>query len=196
MTNNSSTGGYLVPSSSSPLDDDAFMDFMGDVFAGVTGLDRNLVRPRWQLDPPAFPDFATDWLAFGVASTTFDAFAYEARDLDPAVDADILQRNQTMDIDCSFFGPHADGVAGLLKDGLSITQNREAMFLASVAVVGTGDLARAPVFQKERWLNRTDMTVTIRRQIIRVYPILYLLSAAGSVSGGRVAVAMNTGTIT
>ena len=67
MTNNSATGGYLLPTGTNPYPSTlTFLQFMNTVMAGISGLPSALVRPRWQPNPPVQPDIDTDWLAFGV----------------------------------------------------------------------------------------------------------------------------------
>lgn len=67
MSNTSATGGYLLPEQSpAPLEGDALDDFFHDIVAGITGLDTNLVRPRWQETPPPAPKRGTNWAAVGV----------------------------------------------------------------------------------------------------------------------------------
>jgi hypothetical protein len=65
---NSASGGYLVPVSPLPLDDEELGRRLSNVVAGVTGIPGNLVRPRWQKNPPPIPDEGVDWVAVGVTS--------------------------------------------------------------------------------------------------------------------------------
>ena len=71
MPNDSSTGGYLSPVSSRPVEDDAFEDFIGNVVAGITGLARAMVRPRWQPKPP-HPAITINWCAIGITTIVSD----------------------------------------------------------------------------------------------------------------------------
>lgn len=179
MPNDSSTGGYLPPAAD-PLYDDALDDFLHDVVAGVTGLGNTVVRPRWQPEPPDLQAFGTDWVGFGVTSHRSDTHAFT--DFSRTVPGSYFeQRHEVFDLFCSFYGPHADRNAARLRDGLQIAQNREALYLAGMGLVSASDLTSAPELIKERWLNRSDLTVTLRREIRRVYPVLYFLSSAGSI---------------
>ena len=61
MTNTSATGGFLSPlSTPAPLEDQALADFFQQYVAGITGIAGNLVRPRWQAEPPNIPQVASD----------------------------------------------------------------------------------------------------------------------------------------
>jgi hypothetical protein len=51
-----------------------------------------------------------------------------------------------------------------------------------MAFVSCGDLTAVPVILKQRWLYRVDLPFTIRREIVRVYPVLNLLTATATVT--------------
>lgn len=187
----SSVAGYLGPSGAQ-LDDTALEDFLHDVVAGITGLDGTLVRPRWQEEPPNWPPFRTNWVSIGVASTTPDTFAYENH-LPDGEGSDDMRRHEVFDLACSFYGPDADAMADTLRDGFQVAQNRTALFMAGMGLVSCGPSTAAPVLLKERWLNRTDMVVTIKREIRRTYPVLNILSVDGSVTNGPLAANVHAG---
>lgn len=178
----SATGGYLTPDSDGPqpLEGDKLVDFLQSVVVGCTGLDGQWVRPRWQPEPPNLPAADQNWCAVGTIDRVSDTYAVVTHDGD-GEGADNLQRQQDITMLCSFYGPDADSYAELLRDGLQIAQNREALQLANMAVKSTGDAVPAPSLVKERWLYRIDVRVTFTRQINRRYPVLNLLSAEGSI---------------
>jgi hypothetical protein len=188
----SSIAGYILPTTTTPVFDEAFEDFLHDVFAGVTGIDGKLVRPRFQPEPPNFPAFGTDWLAFGVTGEVPDTFGYEEHRPD-GEGYDLTQRHEIVNVLLSFYGPNASANRSFLTDGLQIEQNRAALMAASVGVVACGGPMRAPVLQKERWLNRVDMTVTLRREIRRTYPILSFVSAGGMITSGALLTQFDAG---
>ena len=181
----SSTGGYVVPTNAipAPLNDAALEDFLHDVLAGVTGLANDLVRPRWQEEPPNLPPRNVTWAAFGVRSVSADTFPAVTHDPTAAAGqgADILSRHQELTLLASFYGPASQTNAERLRDGLLIAQNREALFLAGMALVEVGEIVSAPELVKQKWLRRWDLPVIIRREVRREYPILNLLSASGDI---------------
>jgi hypothetical protein len=180
MTHDSSTGGYLAPGASpAPLEDDQLTAFLQKMFAGLSGIDGALVRPRWQSIPPNQPDIATNWLAIGIQNRSADTFAFEMHDPNAAGGngADIVNRNEQLDILCSFYGPQAAGLAARVREGFAVPQNREALQTAGMALVECTDLIAAPALINERWYRRYDMTVRIRRAVTRIYPVLHLLTA-------------------
>ncbi len=177
MSNDSSTGGYLSPASSpAPLEDDALDDFMHDVITGITSMPSSLVRPRWQPEPPDLPAVGTNWFAFGITRTVPDTFAVE---LHNSNGSSSLERHEVLDILISSYGPNSRTNLMLLSDGLQIAQNREVLFLAGMAFVETTEPISVPALVKEKWLRKLDMTLRIRREILRTYPVLNILSANG-----------------
>lgn len=202
MANDSSTGGYLLPQGTpypTPLEDVALDSFLQSVIAGVTGLPGNMVRPRWQPNPPTQPDISTDWIAMGIQDRVADTFAvvgHETPRLDEVgrvlddtnsntsgtvdePDNDILFRNERLEVLCSVYGPNAGRTASNIREGLQIAQNREQLRLKFMAFVETGDTLPAPVLVNTQWYNRLDMTVIFRRLVITTYSILNIRSAEG-----------------
>lgn len=176
----SATGGYLTPDPDGPqpLEGDALVDFFQAVVVGCTGLDGRNVRPRWQPEPPNLPEADVSWCAIGTTLRRSDSYAVVTHD--PNGDGgDALQRQQEIELLCSFYGPGADSYAEILRDGLQIAQNREALQLAKMAVKSTGDALPVPALVKERWRYRVDVLVIFTRQINRTYKVLNLLTAEG-----------------
>jgi hypothetical protein len=181
--NDSSTGGYLAPDpATAPIDDAAFDAFMQQVVVGITGLPGTLVFPRWQPEPPDLPAFGTNWCAIGEVNVYPDIYAAVIHD--PVANngngTDYLQRQETIELIASFYGPNCRSFCGMLRDGLQIAQNREVMSAAGMNLVETGNPRRAPVLIKNLWTDRIDQPFTIRRAILRSYPVLSLLSEAGT----------------
>ncbi|EKS9840587.1 hypothetical protein QDD82_001373 [Burkholderia cepacia] len=174
----SSTGGYLAPAvDAPPSEDDALDDLVHDLIAGVTSLQPDLVRPRWQPTVPKQPEPSVDWCAFGVQEQEPDAGP--AIQHDGTGDGhDTYIRHQDVDVMCTFYGPRAKGYAQRLADGLAIPQNREQLQLLDMAFVGVGAIRPAPDLINQQWVRRYDMTVTLRRKITRTYAVLNLKSAA------------------
>lgn len=170
----SSTGGYLAPSGTAPLDDQALDRFFHDLFVGVTGLDPTLVRPRWQAEPGNAPPRATTWLAQGVVELREDGVPWQY--FNKSTQAYVLCRNQLIVNRLSFYGPGAGAMEALLRDGLGLDQNREAMNAQGIALVRVGDPRAMPLLLNEQWVRRIDVPVTFRRLISRTYPVLPLQS--------------------
>lgn len=185
MPTDSSTGGYIAPAGTPPLEDDALDDFMQALVVGITGLPGASVRPRFQQEPPNIPAAGTDWAAIGITHRRADTFAVEQHD-STGQGTDTLIRHEELDLLCSFYGPAAQSNGARLRDGISIAQNREALQLAGMGLISVGDLTKAPEMIKNRWLNRADLMVAIRREVRRSYPVLNLLSLTGALKSKTV----------
>lgn len=182
--NTSATGGYLAPENAlAPTEDDALVDFLQSVIVGVSGVPGQFVRPRWQPEPPNLPPRSTTWIALGIDSRQPDTYAYVDHGGD-APGADNLQRHEVLNLRASIYGPAADSTAARIRDGLQIAQNREALQLANMGLVQTGNPIAVPSLVKEQWLYRVDLTIAIRRLIQRNYPVLNLVTAHGDVTTG------------
>lgn len=179
MTNDSSTGGYLLPNPTAvpvSLQDADLDNFFQQVFAGLTGIDGSLVRPSWQQVPPNQPDIDTAWMAFGITEQPADTYAYEIHNPENN-GSDYLSRNEQLDILCSFYGPTARSNAAIVRDGLQVSQNREVLMLGGIALISCGTIRRVPTIYNARQYLRVDMMVYFRRQIVRTYPILHITTA-------------------
>lgn len=179
MVNDSSTGGYLLPEVGlEPLEGAQLEDFWHDQIVGMTGLDPTLVRPRWQPEPPDIPPKGTVWIAFGLFDEESDAYPFVGQVGDQLQQ---LQRNEIFGVLCSVYGTGAGSdakkTAKILRDALSIPQNREPMFLNGMGYIEVTAPKPAPVLTKETWLYRLDMNIRIRRLVCRNYDVLSLKSA-------------------
>lgn len=184
MANTSATGGFLSPAASpAPLEGQALLDFMQGVIVGVTGLPGTMVRPVWQAEPPNVPDAVVCWCAFRIGARPSDTFPYVHHNAD-GQGSDTLQRHERLTVLCSFYdigsGGAADGYLAILRDGLSIPQNRETLQANGFAFVGAGEPVPLPSLLKQRWLYRVDVELTFARQIDRTYPVLTITSAQGT----------------
>ena len=173
----SSTGGYLLPASTpAPLEGQALLRFLQQVVVNITGMPGPMVRPRWQQSPADIPASGTAWCAVGVMSRSSDTFPYVDYDAaGPSGGGGVLQRHETLEVLCSFYDQgydgQADNYAELLRDGLSIAQNREVFFLNSFGLIETTELMAVPSLTKDRWMYRVDFKMRLRRRIDRSYDV-------------------------
>lgn len=181
MANDSSTGGPLAPAPTpAPLEGKDLDRFLQQFVVGITGMTPTAVRPRWQLEPPNTPELPDSWAAVGVHDRRADTFATE-RHRATGDGENIVFRQEFLDVLVSFYGPDAGQNAALLRDGLSVAQNREALTNANISLTSTGDVLRAPTLVGSRWQNRCDITLYLARAVLRVYPVLSLASAHGTI---------------
>jgi len=148
---------------------------------GITGMDGKLVRPRWQPEPPNIPDAGVAWMAFGIASRESDVYPYTAFISDEL--GTQLQRHENLHVLCSFYdlgatgNSEADALSSLLRDGTAIPQNLELLQQNGFAFVACNEMVTVPSLLKQRWLYRVDLSLHLRRIVVRNYPVLSVESA-------------------
>jgi len=170
---------YMGPSTTTPLPGGLTLtQFIQTVLVGITGIEGKYVRPTWQINPPKQPDIDIDWIAFGVNVLTPDANG--AIQVNPA-GVTTYQRHELLEIACSIFGPNGEETAGILRDGFQIPANLAALKAANMGFTEVTQARHVPDLVNERWVNRLVMSVFIRRQVQRTYPIQTFLSANGTI---------------
>ena len=157
-----------------PLGGITLDDFMQQVVAAIVGISQDLVRPRWQPEPPNLPPIGTNWAAIGVTRSTPLGFPYASEN---SAGFSQQQDQEEFDVLCSFYGPQADNLAMALRSGMMVAQNREAFQLHNMGLIQTSGRTRVPTLTAERWLMRVDITFTMNREVQQSYPVLTLVSA-------------------
>lgn len=177
MANSSATGGYLVPVAAN--EDKALRDFFQAAIKSITGIAGELVRPRWQPNPPKQPDVSVNWCSFGFNSVKSDGNAYVKTALNG--NSSTLVRHETFDLLATFYGANCYGYASLLRDGLEITQNRDVLTQNGISFLASGDIVHNPELINDIWFDRQDLTLRFSREMSRVYDILSFVDASGTV---------------
>lgn len=182
MATNSSIAGYLAPTGAEPLYGDDLDDVFSGVIEGITGIVGELIRPRWQVEPPNQPDFAIDWVAFGIVSTKGDVFHYT--DHDPTNDVDVQEYDEVLTILHSFYGPNSSALINRYNAGIQVEQNRDALTLVGIKLVECQEVTTLPALLKEKWVKRYDCRTIFRRRVVRRYPVLTAVANTNPTSGG------------
>lgn len=177
--NNSSTGGYLQPATPALPRNLTFTQFLQTVLAGVSGFDGSLVRPEWQQKPPKQPDIDVNWLVFGVSDSEAMGFPYQGNVTVGSTTTFQTQYHEKVTLQCSMYGPEALENFRLLRDGLYMTQNNEALVSANFGLIGISKGVRAPELIDERWFNKWVFQIGLYYEQQRTYPVLTFLSAGG-----------------
>lgn len=177
----SSTGGYLVPAAPTPPVEDAALDAIFQaMIVGLTGLPGNMVRPRWQPVVPIQPPPSTNWCAIGVTNIDPDANPVMMHN-GAGQGSDTMLRHEVITVAASFYGPNAMQYAAQARDGLYVSQNHAMLTANNMGLVRADKIVPAPELVNQQWVRRFDFDITIRRQVVRTYNVLNVLSAQGTV---------------
>jgi hypothetical protein len=163
---------------------DTLENYVQQFVAGVAGLPGELVRPRWQPEPPNLPTLDVTWAAVGIVQRRpIGIYAWVGHDpnADGGQGLDKMQRHEEMDLLCTFYGPDSDVVASNLHDGCMIWQNKSELRLNGMAFVEITEAIRMPEMIKNQWVDRVDKTIVLRRIILRDYRVRNQLWAGGSI---------------
>lgn len=172
----SSVAGFLRPLSS-PLYDDPLDDYFHDFLVGMSGLPGDLVRPRWQPEPPNQPDFTVNWIAFGFPRIVEDAFAYQGQDPDNP-ETGLVQRDEILTMLMSIYGPQGGQLGKQISAGLQLSQNRAYLRTQQISLVEVEDMIKLPALLKEKWVPRVDINVRFRRRAGWVFAVRSVDSVA------------------
>lgn len=170
--------GPLVQSAG-PMEGQTLRQFLQSMIVGVTALNGSLVRPMWQPEPPPVPAITENWCGFGVVTQTPDANAYHDQN---QLTSATLVRHEELEVLCAFYGPLCSDYAGRLRDALDLSQNRDTLRTAGMALVGTSGITRVPELVNARWYDRADIMLTIRREVRRTYAVFTFLGVTGTIT--------------
>ena len=181
MANDSTTLGFLTPISVLPINDRPLEDIFSVVLAGITGLPPNMVRPRFQPTVPNQPGYEENWVAFGVTVTEQDVYPYHRHvsSLESPQGATIVERDEYMDVLCSFYGSNNHEYMARWREGLAIEQNRYTMGDLGIKLVAVGkNPVSVPALFKNTWTRRVDLSCQFSRRVSVTYGIRSIASAA------------------
>lgn len=185
MPNTSATGGFLRQMSAPPTREH-LEDVWHDVITGITGLKPKLVRPEYQIDPAAVPPVKTDWCAFRLEMDGARNFAGHVHD-GRGEGQDIVVDHMPWRVTAFFYGPGAEDLAGALRRGLEIAQNRFTLRRAGCAVTSVDSPVSVPELDGEVWRRRADLAIHMTVTMASAYDVLNLKDAHGVIlDAGRV----------
>jgi hypothetical protein len=177
VSNTSATGGYLTPNNAAPPDDQDLDRIFHDLFTGIAGIDATLVRPRWTIEPGNMPPLGSSWIAQGVVERRDDPTVTQW--FTDGIGTTVIRQQEIINL-LSFYGTGAAALEAVVRDGLYLDQNREAIGALGLSLVIVGNARNASMLINERWNKRIDVQITFRRTIKRIYPILSLLSGSST----------------
>lgn len=167
----------ILPDVPDPLEDQ-----LQAIFTPLLQLPGNMVRPRFQAEAPNQPPLGTDWAAIGPRNQVPDNSKFVEAELeDPAVPGTYIRRVhqfETFDVMISAYGPGSRQRLEQARQMLLIPQNRWGLRRAGMGVVDLGEVLNVS-YQAEQELNlqKHDITIKLRRRIVRLYRIYSFDSA-------------------
>ena len=180
VSNSSTSAGYLTPVSAPQAYDETLERELSQWVRALSGLPAGMVRPRWTATQAAIPAADVDWCGFGIIGFTADDGPAFVRQTD---DSNQLWRHEVIETLASFYGPHSQSIATLFRDGLTIEQNNETLKQNELSLADYSELTAFPELTNNQWVRRYDITVRLRRKVIRDYGIKSLVSAPVSFFG-------------
>jgi len=159
--------GYVQASGSLP-NDDALAGILQAMIAGVTGLPGNLVRPRWQPQPPTQPSVNTVWCAIGVTTYRPVDFPQWTQDED---DGGTLHRLEHIEVLATFYGPQSASYAAALRDGLYVAQNYSTLAAQGIKLRSVDETTHLGELINSQYISRSDVPLSFVRFIEPVYAI-------------------------
>jgi len=177
-SNTSATGGYILEVPPHPPTGRDVTLALQQAVVNLTGLPGTLVRPRWQISPPAQPPAEVSWAAIGTTHLEADDYPVIIHDGSaqlvgaPGPGVDRMQRHVSVTIVVTFYGPEAEDLAGAFRDAMYVQQNWEPLHILGLNMREVHDLARAPELVNQQWIDRIDIRLEMRGQLNRVYPVL------------------------
>lgn len=171
---NSTQPGVLTASGSDFVDPE---DYLRLYLSAIVGIDKTLVRKRWEQKPGTQPSIGTDWAAVGVDRVETQGFPLQENSKSP----DVVTRTSWQRLHCiaTFYGPHAAANADAFREGAQLGQNIAALKAACGLKIQSvdDDVAHVPDFAFSQWIDRFDVFFTVARKVTRTYGVLSFTSA-------------------
>lgn len=173
QANDSTRPGVLTASASTYTAPD---DVLRLYLSSIVGIDKTLVRKRWQSKPGTQPPVGTDWAAVGVDRIETQGFPYQSGTKIP----DVITRTSWQRMHCiaSFYGPNAAENADAFREGAQLGQNADTLSAFGLKVQGVDDyISHVPDFAFAQWVDRYDVFFIVARKVTRTYGVRTLVSA-------------------
>lgn len=176
MSNDSTTAGYLTPVSDGPDYDEVLERELSRWVKALSGLPDGMVKPRWTYVQAAQPAADVNWCGFGITGIPADDNPAFIDPQDDDSDAQ-LWRHEVIECLATFYGPGGQRIATQFRDGMAVNQNNETLNTVSLSLADYGPITPFPELINNQWVRRYDITVRLRRKVIREYGIKTLLDA-------------------
>lgn len=180
MSNDSTQAGYLTPVSAPQAYDETLERLLSRWVKALCSLPDGMVRPRWTPVQAAMPAQEVNWCGFGITGFTGDdspAFVQHSED-----DAQ-MWRHEIVECMASFYGPSSQQIASLFRDGMQIPQNNAELNSIGLSFFDVSPVSSFPELINNQWVRRYDVTVRMRRKVIRDYGVKSLIDGQISIFG-------------
>lgn len=180
IASDSSSYGFVQAESTPPLEDPDLTNLLQAAVWQITGMDKTLVRPRWQTTPPNQPDIDTSWCAIGIVNRTPTDYPFIVHDPsgDNGQGTDVMTDWGTFEVLASFYGPRAATNAGLLRRGLFVGQNRDEFEANGVKVRDVGNVNSVPDLFNQQYVDHFDVSIYLAREMTATFPIRTIVSSS------------------
>jgi len=174
MSNDSTSAGYLTPTRDETEFDEALERRLHLWVAALSGLAADRVCPRWTPEPPEQPALNVNWCGFGITDFDYDGSpAFIQQDESRSE----YQRHELIECLASFYGPASQRIAAQFRDGITVSQNNETINADGLSLHDYSKITPFPEFIDNQWVRRYDITVRLRRKVVREYGIKSLVEA-------------------
>jgi hypothetical protein len=169
-----------------PLDPDPLEDQLQAIFVPLLQLPGDLVRPRFQGDAPNQPPLEVDWAAVGPVNQQPENSAVISMEPEdqtlpgalPGAYIQLMKQHESFDVLISCYGPGSRQRLDQMRAMLLIGQNRWPMRAVGMAIQDLGVITNVSYLTaQELTLPKHDLTLRMRRVILRRFRVYNLLSA-------------------
>jgi len=181
MSNDSTQPGYLTPLSAPQAYDEPLERELSRWVKALSGLPDGMVRPRWTPVQAAMPAQNVNWCGFGIVGFTSDTSPAFVQSEDDAQ----MWRHEVVECLASFYGPSSQEIAALFRDGMQIPQNNVELNRYQLSFFDASPLTSFPELINNQWVRRYDVTVRLRRKVVREYGIKSIVDGNVTISTGE-----------
>lgn len=180
MSNDSTVRGYLTPVAGNPKYDEELEREISRWIRGVSGLQANLVFPRWTDPQPQIPKNGVTWCGFGITTVPQPL---SQSDVQVSQEKSEQWTWEQVTVICCFYGPLGSSTASTFRAGIFVEQNNAELNLSGLSLVDAGTIYNLPELINNQWVRRYDLTVTLSRKNTRTYNVKTLISASAQFFG-------------
>ena len=153
---------YTAPTSE-PIYGDELDTLVQGIVRDLSGLTGDLVRPRWQPDPPRTPPLDVTWLAVAVTDIR--------RDYGRQITCSYIAHHEDVDVLVTAYGPRSMNVLTRVESGPRIPHNNAIIEAQGLYFKSSTSIIPIPERINNQWLKRYDITMTFRRRVEVEYDI-------------------------